>query len=92
MAKQLARLKDFFEGNRRRCTLEDYHQLRSAEDEDRMKLMVAMPLSNTPISGLSDDFAEEYALMEKQNSTANFKKIFVQMKGAKFSIFTTDTS
>ena len=91
MAKQLARLKDFFEGKRRRCTLDDYHQLKSVGNENRMKLMISMPLSNQPVSGLPDEFVEEYALMEKGNSAANFKKISVEVKAAKFTIFTTDT-
>jgi hypothetical protein len=91
MAKQLARLKDFFEGKRRRCTLDDYHQLKSSGNENRMKLMISMPLSNEPVSGLPDEFTEEYALMEKENSAANFKKIAVEVKSAKFTIFTTDT-
>ena len=91
MAMQLARLTDFFEGKRRRCTLDDYHQLKSAGNENRMKLMISMPLSNQPVSGLPDEFTEEYALMEKEDSAANFKKIAVEVKAAKFTIFTTDT-
>lgn len=91
MAKQLARLKDFFEGKRRRCTLDDYHQLKSAGNENRMKLMISMPLTNEPEDGLPDEFTEEYALMNKQKSAANFKKIAVEVKAAKFTIFTTDT-
>ena len=91
MAKQLARLKDFFEGKRRRCTLDDYHQLKSQGNENRMKLMISMPLSNQPVDGIPDEFTEEYALMEQENSAANFKKIAVEVKAAKFTIFTTDT-
>ena len=91
MAKQLARLKKFFDGKRRRCTLDDYHQLKSAGNENRMKLMISMPLSNQPVSGLPDEFTEEYALMEREESAANFKKIAVEVKAAKFTIFTTDT-
>jgi hypothetical protein len=91
MAKQLARLKDFFEGKRRRTTLDDYHQLKSTGNENRMKLMISMPLSNQPVDGLPDEFTEEYALMEREDSAANFKKIAVEVKAAKFSIFTTDT-
>jgi hypothetical protein len=91
MAKQLARLKDFFEGKRRRCTLDDYHQLKSQGNENRMKLMISMPLSNQPIDGLPDEFTEEFALMEREKSAANFKKIAVEVKAAKFTIFTTGT-
>lgn len=91
MAKQLARLKDFFEGKRRRCTLDDYKQLKSAGNENRMKLMISMPLSNHPVDGIPDEFTEEYALMEKGNSAANFKKIAVEVKAATFTIFSTDT-
>ncbi len=91
MAKQLAKLNDFFEGKRRRCMLADYHQLKSAGNENRMKLSLSMPLSNQPVDGLADEFTEEYALMEQQNSAANFKKIAVEVKAAKFTIFTTDT-
>ena len=56
-----------------------------------MKLMISMPLSNQPVSGLPDEFTEEYALMEREESAANFKKIAVEVKAAKFTIFTTDT-
>ena len=91
MAKQLARLTDFFEGKRRRCTLDDYHQLKSAGNENRMKLMISMPLSNEPATGLPNEFVEEFGLMEKEDSAANFKKISVEVKAAKFTIFTTDT-
>ena len=91
MAKQLARIKDFFEGKRRRCTLDDYKQLKSAGNENRMKLMISMPLSNQPVDGIPDEFTEEYALMEKGNSAANFKKIAVEVKAATFTIFSTDT-
>ena len=91
MAKQLARLKDFFEGKRRRCTLDDYHQLKSQGNENRMKLMISMPLSDQPADGLPDEFAEEYALMGKHKSAANFKKIAVEVKAATFTIFSTDT-
>jgi hypothetical protein len=91
MAKQLARLKDFFEGKRRRCTLDDYKQLKSAGNENRMKLMVTMPLSNQPVDGIPGEFAEEYALMNKKDSATNFKKVSVEVKAATFTIFSTDT-
>jgi hypothetical protein len=90
MAKQLVRLKEFFEGKRRRCTLDDYHQLKSTGNENRMKLMISMPLSNNPVDGLPTEFSEEYMLMKRQESAANFKKISVEVKAAKFTIFTTD--
>lgn len=62
------------------------------EKERRIKLTVEMPLSNTLVAGIPDEFAEEYALMEKQKSAANFKKISVILEGAQLKIFTTDTS
>lgn len=91
MAKQLARLKDFFEGKRRRCTLEDYHQLKTAGGEDRMKLLVSMPLSNQPVDGIPGQFAEPFGMMAKQDSSANFLKFGVEIKAARFAIFSTDT-
>lgn len=91
MAKKNAKIRDFFEGKRRQCTLTDYRQLKSKENVRRMKLMISMPLSHTTVHGMPAAFIEEYALMEKESSVANYKKIFAEMEGAKFSIFSTDT-
>ena len=66
MAKQLARLKDFFEGKRRRCTLDDYHQLKSQGNENRMKLMISMPLSNQPVDGIPDEFRDQRAYQRRR--------------------------
>lgn len=92
MSKNNARLKHFFEGKRRKCNLSDYRQLKSKAGERRMKLMVSMPLSNNPVMGIPEAFAEEYALMEREKSSVNLSKISVELEGALFTIFTTDTS
>ena len=91
MAKKNARLKDFFEGKRRQCSLQDYRPLKTKAGERRLKLSVEMPLSNMPVDGMPDDFTEEYALMEREKSKVNLSKVAVELEGALYSIFSTDT-
>ena len=92
MAKQLTKLPTFFEGKRRLCTLDDYHQLKTKAGEDRVRLSVSMPLSDELAAGIPEAFAEEYALMLRNGSSANYKKIAVEVKGALVSIFSTDVT
>ena len=91
MAKDNARLKDFFEGKRRECNLQDYRPLKTKAGERRMKLVVSMPLSNRPLYGIPGEFAEDHALMERKNSKVKMSKVAVELEGALYSIFSTDT-
>lgn len=91
MAK-FARLPHLFEGKRRKCTLTDYRPLKSTAKEKRMKLVIASSLTDQPFDGMPEEFAEEFAVMNKEKSLTNFKKVNVEMEGTLFSVFATDTS
>lgn len=90
MAKQTAKLKHFFDGRRRECRLLDFHVLKDRQDVKRIKLSVEMPLSTQPATGMPEDFAEQFMVMEKETSSCNRSKIEVMMEGATSEIFTTD--
>jgi hypothetical protein len=92
MGKSLARLKHLFEGKRRQCTLADWRPLKDKANVRRIKMTVVSSLSNQPFEGMPEDFEEEVSVMLKQKSTANFKKISVEMEGAQFTVFPTDTA
>lgn len=90
--KNQKRLKDFFEGRRRQCELQDFHVLKNTAGEKRMKLSIRMPLSQMPMEGIPDAFVEQFILMEREKSALNFAKIFVILEGAAFTVFSTDTT
>lgn len=90
--KNQKRLKDFFEGRRRQCELQDFHVLKNTAGEKRMKLSIIMPLSQMPMEGIPDAFVEQFILMEREKSALNFAKISVVLDGASFSVFSTDTT
>jgi len=90
MAKQLSKLKGFFDGKRRVCRLQDYRPLKTKGDERRVKLIVSMPLSNLPVDGMPQDLMDTYFLMNKEKNRTNFSKVAVILEGALFSIFATD--
>lgn len=92
MGKQEIKIKDFFEGKRRKCSLRDFNVQRGKNGKHTIKLAVVMPLSNTLLGGIPDVFAELYALMGKEKSPHNFCKVAVVVESAQFSIFTTDVS
>lgn len=91
MAKQETKLKHFFEGKRRECELRDFHVLKDRQDVKRIKLSIVMPLSNRPATGMPEDFAEQFFLMDKEMCSTNASKIAVSMDGATAEIFSTDT-
>jgi hypothetical protein len=91
MAKQRTKLKDFFEGKRRRCRLQDFRVLKDRKDILRMRLSIQMPLSNEPATGMNEKFSEPYLLMAKQDSDFNSSKVNVGVANASFHIFSTDT-
>ena len=92
MAKQRTKLKDFFEGKRRRCRLQNFQVLKDRKDILRAKLLVSMYLSNQPADGMNDKFAEPYLLMAGEKSTLNLARVAVGVDNATFHIFATDTS
>lgn len=87
----MAKLKDFFEGRRRKCELQVFNVLKNKAGERRIKLFVVMPLSGEPVTGTPDLFTEPYLLMQKENSSMNLSKIDVELDGAALDIFSTDT-
>lgn len=92
MAKQRTKLKDFFEGKRRRCRLQDFHILKDRKDILRAKLSVSMYLSNEPATGMNDVFVDPFMLMSKDKSELNLSRVNVGVDNAKFEIFSTDAS
>jgi len=90
MAKQLAKLSDFFEGRRREYHLEKWEVLEE-DNVKRIKLSVSMPLSRKPVLGMPDPFSEPYIVAEKEQSSLNLGKIDVIVESAKFEIYSTDT-
>jgi hypothetical protein len=90
MGKSNARLKHLFEGKRRQCTLADWRPLKDKANVRRMKLDIVSSLSNQPFESMPEEFEEEVAVMMKQKSIANFKKISVEMEGTLFTVFSTD--
>lgn len=91
MGKTSTRLKDFFEGKRRKCRLQEAALLVSSEDDRRIKFSIIMPLSNEPYEGTPDVVSEQFAIMAKEKSTVNFAKIDIDFDEANVKIFTTDT-
>ena len=91
MAKMNARLKDFFEGKRRRYNLQDYRPLNTKAGERRLKLMVSMLLNDQAAVGMPAELQEEFFIMQRQKSKVNLSKIAVEVEGVLFSIFSTDT-
>lgn len=92
MAKQRTKLKDFFEGKRRRARLQDFRVLKDRKDILRMRLSVEMPLSNEPADGMNEKFSEPFFLMEKEKSSLDYSRVNVGVDNAAFNIFVTDTS
>jgi hypothetical protein len=92
MAKQRTKLKDFFEGKRRRCRLQNFQVLKDRKDILRAKLLVSMYLSNQPADGMNDKFAEPYLLMAGEKSTLNLARVAVGVDNATFHVFATDVS
>ena len=84
-------IRHLFDGKRRQCTLSDCHPLKDKSKVRRMKMIIRQSLSLQPFEGMPEEFSEEVNVMLKQDSLANFKKIFVKMDGAKLSVFSTDT-
>lgn len=87
-----AHLKHLFEGRRRQCTLTDWRPLKDKSKVKRVKMIITQSLSSQSFEGMPEEFDEEVSVMLKQKSTANFKKIAVEMEGVLFSVFATDTS
>lgn len=91
MGKQKARLIGFFNGKRRECELVDLHVHKNQSDVRWIRLAIQMPLSGRPAEGMPDAFAEQFLLMEKENSVFNLAKNEAEIDGAAVSIFPTDT-
>jgi hypothetical protein len=91
MAKNETRIKDFFEGKRRRCSLDNFQVNRAKNDQYTVRLAVVMPLTNVELDGINNVFAEPFAIMNGQKSPHDFHKVNVAVDSAQFSIFTTDT-
>ena len=91
MAKQRTKLKDFFEGKRRRVRLQDFRVLKDEKDILRIKLSVKMPLSNQPADGMNDCFSDPYFLMAKEKGSLNYSKVNVAVDNATFHVFSTDS-
>lgn len=92
MAKQREKLKDFFEGRRRRGRLQDFRVLKDRKDILRMRLTIQMPLSNEPVQGINEKFSEPYVLMAKESSSLDFSRVNVAVDKAAVEIFATSTA
>jgi len=90
VAKTSTRLEEFFEGNRLKCRLQDFHVLLSKGNERRIKLSVTIPLSEDSYAGMPEAISEQLELMVKEKSTINFAKVDVNVELANVRIFTTD--
>lgn len=90
MGKQKAKLLGFFIGKRRECELRDAHV---HKDNNRrwIRLTISMPLSGLSIEGMPPVFADQFALMEKEDSAFNSAKNELEIEGATIRIFSTDT-
>lgn len=91
MAKASTKLQSFFDGNRRECTLRDFHVLKDRAGVKRIKLSVNMLLTDQPTHDIPEPFAEHYLLLCKEKSPIATSKIAVVMDGATVEIFSTDT-
>lgn len=90
MAKNEVKIKDFFEGKRRKCSLDNFQVLRAKNSKHTIKLAISMPLSNDSIAGIPTVFAEPFGIMAKDKSPHNLSKVSVIVESAEFSIFSTD--
>lgn len=91
MGKQRARLLGFFIGKRRECELRDAHVHKDSGSTRWIRLTISMPLSGRSIEGMPPVFADQFALMEKEDSAFNSAKNEFEIEGATISIFPTDT-
>lgn len=92
MAKDVSKLRSFFDGKRRECNLKDYHVLQDTQGRKRITLAVMMPLSNKPATGMPEEFAEQFMVMGREDSCSDFSKVSVTVQGATCDIFHTDVS
>jgi hypothetical protein len=91
VGKQRAKLLGFFIGKRRECQLRDAHVHKDHGDTRWIRLSISMPLSQRSIEGMPEVFADQFALMEKEDSAFNSAKNEFEIEGATITIYPTDT-
>jgi hypothetical protein len=91
MASKKSKQTNFFGGNRRELTLQEYRTLMSRGEEKRMKLFVRMPLTNKPAVGIPKWVSSPYLEMAKEDSLTgrvNIPDVFHE--GMTLQIYSTD--
>ena len=91
MGKQRAKLLGFFVGKRRECELRDAHVHKDHGNTRWIRLSISMPLSGRSIEGMPEVFADQFTLMEKEDSAFNSAKNEFEIESATLAIYSTDT-
>lgn len=84
-----SKLKSFFEGRRRKASLNAWSHLRTKVGESRIKLDLCLPLLNESIVGMNEAISEAFSVMAKDESKIERTSLNVEMEGFTMEMFST---
>lgn len=86
------KLKDFFNGNRRKATLVRWEHLCNRAGESRIKLTLQLPLLNESVVGMNGPVSDQFGLMAKDDSYVPRANVNVFLEGMTVEMYTTADS
>lgn len=93
MSKQKAtKLQSFFEGYRRKASLQQWSHLRTKAGESRLKFQIQLPLLNETVKGMNGAINEAFIVMQKDESKIERTNLNVELEGMTLEIFATAES
>lgn len=86
------KLKNLFEGHRRKAFLVSWIQLCNKAGVSSLKMDLRLPLLNLALMGINTEINEPFMLMAKKESKTDRSVINIELEGMTLEIFSTDTS
>lgn len=86
------KLKDFFEGERRKATLVRWEHLVNQAGEPRIKLTLEVPLLNESVLGINGPVSDQFILMAKEDSQVKRANLDLYCEGMTVETWTTNES
>jgi hypothetical protein len=90
-ASKPTKLLNFFEGHRRKASLNAWTHLRTKAGESRIKLDLKLPLLNESVIGMNGAISEAFQVMAKDDSKIARTSLNVELEGMTLELFSTDS-
>jgi hypothetical protein len=89
-ANKPTKLLNFFEGHRRKASLNAWTHLRTKAGESRIKLELRLPMLNEPETGINGAISEAFMVMRNDDSKIARTSLNVELEGMTVEMFSTD--